>query len=49
MRKIVIDADLLVSAFISPEGASRQLLLDALNGECRIRKNSIPLIMAEKA
>ena len=33
MLRVVIDTDVLVSAFISPEGASRQLMLDALDGK----------------
>jgi putative PIN family toxin of toxin-antitoxin system len=33
MLRLVIDTDVLVSAFISPAGASRQLLLDALGGK----------------
>jgi putative PIN family toxin of toxin-antitoxin system len=33
MLRAVIDADVLVSAFISPAGASRQLVLDALDGK----------------
>lgn len=32
MIRMVIDTDVLVSAFISPVGASRQLVLDALEG-----------------
>ncbi len=31
--RIVIDTDVLLSAFISPAGASRQLVLDALDGK----------------
>jgi putative PIN family toxin of toxin-antitoxin system len=31
MLRVVIDTDVLLSAFISPEGASRQLVLDALD------------------
>ena len=31
MLRIVLDTDVVVSGFISPEGASRQLLLDALD------------------
>ncbi len=30
--RVVIDTDVLLSAFISPAGASRQLILDALDG-----------------
>lgn len=33
MLRVVIDTDVLLSAFISPEGASRQLVLDALEGK----------------
>ncbi len=42
MRKIVIDTDVLVSAFISPEGASRQLLLDALMGDAESERTPYP-------
>ncbi|WP_284947657.1 putative toxin-antitoxin system toxin component, PIN family [Acidisoma cladoniae] len=31
--RVVLDTDVLVSGFISPGGASRQLLLDALDGK----------------
>ncbi|HQT62672.1 MULTISPECIES: putative toxin-antitoxin system toxin component, PIN family [unclassified Acidiphilium] len=31
MLRVVIDTDVLISGFISPEGASRQLVLDALD------------------
>jgi putative PIN family toxin of toxin-antitoxin system len=31
MLRVVIDTDVLVAAFLSPEGASRQLILDALD------------------
>lgn len=31
MIKVIIDTDVLLSAFISPEGASRQLVLDAID------------------
>jgi putative PIN family toxin of toxin-antitoxin system len=31
MLRVVLDTDVLVSGFISPEGASRQLVLDALD------------------
>jgi putative PIN family toxin of toxin-antitoxin system len=30
--RLVIDSDVLLSAFISPEGASRQLVIDAIDG-----------------
>jgi putative PIN family toxin of toxin-antitoxin system len=33
MLRVVIDTDVLLSAVISPDGASRQLLLDALDGK----------------
>ena len=33
MLRVVIDTDVLLSAFISPAGASRQLVLDALDGK----------------
>jgi len=33
MLRIVIDTDVLLSAFISPTGASRELVLDALDGK----------------
>ena len=33
MLRVVIDTDVLVAAFISPAGASRQLVLDALDGK----------------
>lgn len=31
--RVVLDTDVVTSAFISPDGASRQLLLDALDGK----------------
>ena len=36
MLRVVLDTDVVLSAFISPEGASRQLLLDALDGRFRL-------------
>ncbi|MDB5359658.1 MAG: twitching motility protein PilT [Rhodospirillales bacterium] len=33
MLRVVIDTDVLLSAFISPTGASRELTLDALDGK----------------
>ncbi|HEY1934162.1 MAG TPA: putative toxin-antitoxin system toxin component, PIN family [Acetobacteraceae bacterium] len=33
MLRLVIDTDVLLSAFISPAGASRQLVLDGLDGK----------------
>ena len=33
MMRVVLDTDVVTSAFISPDGASRQLLLDALDGK----------------
>jgi putative PIN family toxin of toxin-antitoxin system len=33
MLRVVIDTDVFVSAFLSPAGASRQLVLDALDGK----------------
>jgi predicted nucleic acid-binding protein len=33
MLRVVIDTDVPLSAFISPEGASRQLVLGALDGK----------------
>jgi putative PIN family toxin of toxin-antitoxin system len=33
MMRVVLDTDVVLSAFISPEGASRQLLVDALDGK----------------
>jgi putative PIN family toxin of toxin-antitoxin system len=33
MLRLVIDTDVLLSAFISPAGASRQLVVDALDGK----------------
>jgi putative PIN family toxin of toxin-antitoxin system len=32
MFRVVLDTDVMTSAFISPDGASRQLVLDALDG-----------------
>jgi len=36
MLRVVLDTDVVLSAFISPEGASRQLLMDALAGRFRL-------------
>jgi putative PIN family toxin of toxin-antitoxin system len=33
MMRVVLDTDVVTSAFISPDGASRQLVLDALDGK----------------
>jgi putative PIN family toxin of toxin-antitoxin system len=33
MLRVVLDTDVVLSAFISPEGASRQLVIDALDGK----------------
>jgi putative PIN family toxin of toxin-antitoxin system len=44
MLRVVIDTDVLVSAFISPAGASRQLVLDALSGKFAVLL-STPLVV----
>lgn len=42
--RIVIDTDVLLSAFLSPDGASRQLVLDVLDGKFDLLL-STPLLM----
>ncbi|MHB8370581.1 MAG: putative toxin-antitoxin system toxin component, PIN family [Leptospirales bacterium] len=42
--RVVIDTDVLLSAFISPEGASRQLVLDALDRKFELLL-STPLLL----
>jgi putative PIN family toxin of toxin-antitoxin system len=44
MLRVVIDTDVLVAAFISPAGASRQLVLDVLDGKC-VLLLSTPLLL----
>jgi len=44
MLRLVIDTDVLLSAFISPVGASRQLVLDALDGKFALLL-STPLLL----
>jgi putative PIN family toxin of toxin-antitoxin system len=44
MMRIVLDTDVVTSAFISPDGASRQLLLDALDGKVSLLL-STPLLV----
>ena len=46
--RIVIDTDVLVSGFISPDGASRQLVLDALDEKFALLL-STPLLMEYEA
>lgn len=46
--RVVIDTDVLVSAFISPSGASRQLVLDALDGRF-VLLLSTPLLIEYEA
>jgi len=48
MLRIVIDTDVLVSAFISPDGASRQLLLDIFDDRFR-PLISTPLLLEYEA
>jgi predicted nucleic acid-binding protein len=48
MLSYVLDTDVLVAAFRSPRGASRQLLLGALNGEFDLLL-SVPLILEDEA
>jgi putative PIN family toxin of toxin-antitoxin system len=45
--RIVIDTDVLLSAFISPDGASRQLVLDALDGKFALLLSTSLLIEYE--
>jgi putative PIN family toxin of toxin-antitoxin system len=42
--RVVIDTDVLLSGFISPDGASRQLVLDALDGKFALLL-STPLLL----
>jgi len=44
MFRVVLDTDVVTSAFISPDGASRQLVLDALDGRFSLLL-STPLLM----
>ncbi len=44
MLRVVLDTDVMVSGFISPEGASRQLVLDALDKKFALLL-STPLLM----
>ena len=46
--RLVIDTDVLVSGFISPAGASRQLVLDALEGKFALLL-STPLLVEYEA
>lgn len=48
MLRLVLDTDVIVSAFISPDGASRQLLLDALDGRFSLLL-STPLLLEYEA
>lgn len=48
MLRIVIDTDVLVSGFVSPDGASRQLLLGALDGKFAMLV-STPLLLEYEA
>ena len=44
MLRVVIDTDVLLSAFISSRGASRQLVIDVLDGKCALLL-STPLLV----
>jgi putative PIN family toxin of toxin-antitoxin system len=44
MFRVVLDTDVVTSTFISPDGASRQLVLDALDGRFSLLL-STPLLM----
>ncbi len=48
MLKLVMDTDVMVAAFDSPNGASRQVLLDVLDGKARLAL-STPLILEYEA
>ena len=48
MLRVVLDTDVLLSAFISPDGASRQLVVDALEGKF-ILLLSTPLLLGYEA
>jgi putative PIN family toxin of toxin-antitoxin system len=47
MLRVVIDTDVLLSAFISPEGASRQLILDALDRKFAVLLSTTLLVEYE--
>jgi putative PIN family toxin of toxin-antitoxin system len=47
MLRVVVDTDVLLSAFISPEGASRQLVLDALDGKFALLLSTLLLVEYE--
>lgn len=47
MIRVVLDTDVLLSAFISSEGASRQLVLDALDGKFALLLSTSLLIEYE--
>jgi putative PIN family toxin of toxin-antitoxin system len=47
MIRIVLDADVLVAAFDSPTGASRQLLIEILDGNVSLLMSTTPLLEYE--
>ena len=47
MLRIVLDTDVMLSAFISPSGASRQLVIDALDGKFELLLSTTLLLEYE--
>jgi len=47
MIKVVIDTHVMLSAFISPAGASRQLVVDVLDGKCVLLLSTVLLLEYE--